>query len=112
VEVSACEKFLLGLRVDGQVPVLGGLSVPDVVHVGVLGGAGAALPGERGLVEDHGVAVIGQGCVVEGDAAHLRAGFLEDLAEKCQHLVAPVVVALEPGRAVVTDVRGTPAPAE
>jgi hypothetical protein len=60
VEVSACEKFLLGLRVDGQMPVLGGLSVPDVVHVGVLGGAGAALPGKRGLVEDHGVAVIGQ----------------------------------------------------
>jgi hypothetical protein len=96
VEGSAGEEFLLGLRVDGQVPVLGSLSVPYVVDVGVLGSAGAAFPGERGLVEDHGVVVVGQD-VVDGDAAHLHAGFLEDLAEKCQHLVAPVVVASNTG---------------
>jgi len=39
--------------------------------------------------------------VVDGDAAYLHAGFLEDLAEKCQHLVAPVVVALKPGRGLM-----------
>ncbi len=46
------EEFLLRVRADGQVPVLGGLPVPDVADVGVLGGAGGALAGERGMTED------------------------------------------------------------
>src|SRR5262249_39271325 len=58
-----------------QVPVRGDLSVPQVVDVGVLAGVGAVPDGERGLVQDDGVVVVGQD-VVDGDA-HLHAGLLE-----------------------------------
>lgn len=97
MHVSACKEYFVGLRVNGHMPILGNLSIPEVVDVAILPGEGASVFGERGVVEVHGVIVIGQE-VMDGDAAKLYASLLEDTAEQCQHLVAPVVVALEPGR--------------
>ena len=64
-------------------PMLGDLAVLEVVQVDKLAVEGAAVLGERGVVDNHGVIVIGQE-MVDGDAAHLNAGLLEDPTEQCQ----------------------------
>src|SRR5262249_1773219 len=56
------ERFF-GLRVDGQMPMLGRLSVSEVVDIGVLAVQGAAVARRRPLVEHHDVVVAGQDVV-------------------------------------------------
>src|SRR5215471_6322108 len=98
---SACPERFLGLWVDGQMPMLGRLSVSEVVDIGVLAVQGVAVARRRPLVENHDVVVTGQD-VVEG--GHLYPlDLLYDPAEQSQRLVAPVVVALKPRCGLVPD---------
>src|SRR6516225_12431181 len=98
---SARPERFLGLRVDGQMPMLGRLSVSEVVDIGVLAVQGAAVARRRPFVEHHDVVVAGQD-VVEG--GHLDPlDLLDDPGEKGQRLVAAVIVALKPGCGLVPD---------
>lgn len=99
LDVSACPERFLGPRIDGQMPMLGRLSVSEVVDIGVLAVQGAAVARRCEFVENHDVVVAGQD-VVDGGHFH-PLHLLDDPAEKRQHPVAPAVVALKPGRGLV-----------
>src|SRR5262245_28883272 len=78
---SAGEELLLALRVEGQVPVLGGLAVAQAVDVDVPAGAGATAEGHRRLEEDGRVAVVGED-VVDREVLHLDPRLGEHATEE------------------------------